>query len=168
MTRGNGLPIDDLLRENTAINELLRELAELGLSTLHRPIEHLGTLLSRPIFVLVALGAFLLWIVVNLELKFSGHVPWDEPPFSWLQGLVTLLGLTATITVVVNQARQGQLAEQRAQLQLQIVLLTEQRSAKIIALLEELRRDLPGVHNRLDIEAEVMVRPAAPMPFWRP
>jgi uncharacterized membrane protein len=39
---------------------------------------------------------------------------------------------------------------------LQINLLTEQKIAKLIALVEELRTDLPNVQNRQDSEAEVM------------
>ena len=73
-----------------------------------------------------------------------------------------MLSLLITSTVLVAQARQGQLAEQRAQLQLQFIVLNEQRSAKTIQLLEELRRDLPNVHNRLDKEAEVMKQSASP------
>jgi uncharacterized membrane protein len=35
-------------------------------------------------------------------------------------------------------------------------LLAEQKTAKLIALLEELRRDLPNVHNRHDPQAAAM------------
>ncbi len=37
-------------------------------------------------------------------------------------------------------------------------LLTEQRTAKIIDLLEELRRDMPSVRNRVDAEAEALTK----------
>lgn len=45
---------------------------------------------------------------------------------------------------------------------MQIALLTEQRSAKLIELLEELRRDLPNVHNRMDEAAELMAQASDP------
>ncbi len=154
--------IRELLRGNAEINVVLREQAEASLTRLHRPIEQLGVLLSRPAFILTALGLFTAWIVLNLDLNVQTHRPWDEPPFFWLQGLIGLLSLVTTATVLVAQARQAQLAEQRAQLQLQIVLLTEQRSAKLIALIEELRRDLPGVRNRPDPEAAVMQQSSDP------
>ncbi|ANC73138.1 DUF1003 domain-containing protein [Deinococcus radiodurans] len=154
--------LEGLLRENAEINRLLREQAELGLTQLHRPIEQLGVLLSRPAVVVTAFVLFLLWIVLNLDIKVITHKPWDEPPFFWLQGLIGLLSLITTVTVLISQARQAQLAEQRAQLQLQIVLLTEQRSAKIIALLEELRRDLPNVRDRPDPEAEALKQASDP------
>lgn len=151
-----------LLQDNIAVNDLLRQQVESGLTGLHRPIEQLGVLLSRPVFIVTALVLALMWIGLNLDLQLTRHLPWDAPPFNWLQGLIGLLSLLVTGTVLVSQARQAQLAEQRAQLQLQFIVLNEQRSAKTIQLLEELRRDLPNVHNRLDEEAEVMKQSASP------
>lgn len=151
-----------LLQENTTVNELLRQQAESSLTTLHRPIEQFGVLLSRPAFIVTAVILFGLWILLNLDLKAFAHFTWDEPPFFWLQGLIGALSLLVTATVLVSQARQGQLAEQRAQLSLQFALLGEQRSAKIVQLLEELRRDLPDVQNRFDEEAEAMQQPTSP------
>ena len=50
----------------------------------------------------------------------------------------------------------------REQMTLESALLTEQKTRKIIELLEELRRDSPGVHDRLDVEAEQMAAKADP------
>ncbi|MFC4454012.1 DUF1003 domain-containing protein [Deinococcus sonorensis] len=151
-----------LIEGNAEINALLRQQAEAGLTNLHRPIERLGALLVRPVFLVVSLTVAVLWVLLNLDLKVVTSRPWDAPPFFWLQGLVGVLSLITTATVLVSQARQAQLAEQRAQLQLQVILLTEQRTAKLIGLLEELRRDLPNVHDRPDLEAEVMQQASSP------
>ncbi|WP_420593479.1 DUF1003 domain-containing protein [Deinococcus sp.] len=145
-----------LLSQNAEINALLQRQAETNLSTLHRPIQRLARLLGRPAFIVTVLTLFLLWITVNLNLAFFTHQSWDTPPFFWLQGLIGVLSLVITATVLISQARQARLAEQRSQLQLQIVLLTEQRTAKIIGLLEELRRDLPSVRDRHDEVADAM------------
>jgi len=151
-----------LLQENTTVNDLLRHQAEASLTNLHRPIEQIGIVLSRPVFIITASTLFTLWIFLNLDLKIFAHHAWDEPPFFWLQGLIGALSLLITATVLVSQARQAQLAEQRSQLSLQFALLGEQRSAKIVQLLEELRRDLPNVQNRVDEEAEAMQQPTRP------
>jgi hypothetical protein len=37
-----------------------------------------------------------------------------------------------------------------------VSLLVEQKVTKVIALVEELRRDLPTVHNRVDFQTEAM------------
>jgi uncharacterized membrane protein len=47
-------------------------------------------------------------------------------------------------------------------LTLELAVLTEQKAAKAIALLEELRRDSPHVHDRVDRQADVMAQPADP------
>jgi uncharacterized membrane protein len=43
-----------------------------------------------------------------------------------------------------------------------LAILSEQKSAKIIRLLEEFRRDSPEIHDRVDPEAEAMAQPANP------
>lgn len=154
--------IHSVIKENIVVNELLQQQAEQGLTSLHRPIEQVGALVGRPVFVFSVLGMFAAWIGLNLWLKFSGRAVWDEPPFYWLQGVVGLLALLVTAIVLVAQARQGQISEQRSQLALQIALLTEQRTAKLIELIEELRRDLPSVHDRQDEESEVMSQASDP------
>ena len=67
-----------------------------------------------------------------------------------------------TSVILITQNRQGKLAERREQLELQMSMLTEQRTAKIIDLLEELRRDLPSVQNRVDLEAEALTKTVDP------
>jgi uncharacterized membrane protein len=63
--------------------------------------------------------------------------------------------LAATI-VLTKQNRLERLAERRAHLDLKVTLLTEQKTEKLIDLLEELRRDLPNVKDRHDPKAAAM------------
>lgn len=83
---------------------------------------------------------------------------WDPPPFFWLEGIVTLLGLLTTTVVLITQNRWLRRADRRSQLDLHINLLAEEKIAKLVALIEELRRDLPSVQNRDDPEAAAMAR----------
>jgi uncharacterized membrane protein len=69
--------------------------------------------------------------------------------------------LTTTV-VLIKQNRVARLGEQRAHLDLKVMLLIEQKSAKLIDLLEELRRDLPNVKNRHDSGAAVMQQAMSP------
>jgi uncharacterized membrane protein len=45
---------------------------------------------------------------------------------------------------------------------LELTILSEQKTAKVIQLLEEFRRDNPLIHDRVDQEADVMAQPADP------
>jgi uncharacterized membrane protein len=61
-----------------------------------------------------------------------------------------------TVTILTSQNRVAKLAQQRAHLDLQVNLIAEEKIAKLIALVEELRRDLPSVKDRRDILADAM------------
>ena len=74
-------------------------------------------------------------------------------PRYWLHALLLVLTLLTTTVVLIKQNRLAKLEEQRAHLDLKVTLLTEQKAAKLIDLLEELRRDLPNVKNRHDPQA---------------
>ncbi len=70
-----------------------------------------------------------------------------------------------SLVVLVGQNREAQLEAQRARLHLQVSMLAEQKITKLIALVEELRRDSPSVFNRHDHEAERMQRATDPQAF---
>jgi len=86
----------------------------------------------------------------------------DPAPFFWMQGALGLGALLTATVVLTKQNRMERLAEQRAHLDLKVTLLTEQKTAKLIDLLEELRRDLPNVRDRDDPEATVMQQSMKP------
>ena len=73
-----------------------------------------------------------------------------------MQGIIGLGALLTTTVVLSKQNRFTKLAEQREHLDLKVTLLTEQKVAKLIDLLEELRRDLPNVKDRHDPEAATL------------
>ena len=70
--------------------------------------------------------------------------------------MVTLAGLLLTTIVLITQNRQLHLAERNAQLDLHVNLLAEQKIAKLVSLVEELRRDSPQIRERRDPVAEQM------------
>jgi uncharacterized membrane protein len=123
------------------------------ISNSQRVLERISNLFGKPAFLGFILCFVALWILANALLRWSGRLPFDPPPFFWLQGIVGLGALLTATVVLTKQNRLAKLAEQRAHLDLKVTLLTEQKAAKLIDLLEELRRDLPNVKNRHDPEA---------------
>ena len=119
-------------------------------------LERFSLLVGEPHFVGAIVLVVALWIAVNLGLNWLGHTAFDPPPFAWLQGLVGLSALLTATAVLTKQNRLARLADQRAHLDLKVTLLTEQKAAKVIDLLEELRRDLPNVRDRHDSDAAVL------------
>jgi uncharacterized membrane protein len=95
-------------------------------------------------------------MLANVALHQLRMVQFDPAPFFWLQGLLGLGALLTATIVLTKQNRAARLAEQRAHLDLKVTLLTEQKTAKLIDLLEELRRDMPNVKDRHDPEAAAL------------
>ena len=89
-------------------------------------------------------------------------LPFGLPIFDAKQVGVDIAALLIATGVLVQQSRQDRLAEQRSHLTLQINLLTEQKIAKLIELVEELRQDLPTIRDRHDLEAQIMQQATDP------
>ncbi len=117
---------------------------------------------AQPAFVAVLTMVVLAWMALNVGMVAAGRKPIDEPPFFWLQGLVALTALYMTVLILVTQRHEDEMMNHREQLTLELAILSEQKSAKIIALLEELRRDNPMIHDRHDEEAAALSTPADP------
>ena len=148
--------------ENVEAVFALYEKAEDSLPSHQRQIERLAAALGRPRFLYAYMLGVAGWISANGIAPSFGAQPLDAPPFFWLQGFVAANALLVTIIILIAQNRQSQLAERRAHLDLQVNLLSERKITKVIALLEELRRDMPSVKDRYDDVAEAMTRPADP------
>lgn len=153
---------EHVLRNVQAVAEIHRE-AERTLGAHQRAIESGTARLGRPGSLYVILAIVLLWALGNLLASHLGLRAPDPPPFFWLQGVIGLAALLTAAMVLITQNRQAKLSERRMHLDLQVNLLTEQKTAKLIELLEELRRDLPNVRNRRDSEAEIMQHATEPL-----
>ncbi len=125
-----------------------------AMSRHHRAVDRLVTKLTVPATSWAMLLAILVWIGVNLWMRATGGHAWDNPPFGWLQTTVSVFSLLMTSLIFITQSRLGRIAERNAHLDLQVNLLVDQKTAKIIQLLEEMRKDSPTLRNRRDPAAE--------------
>lgn len=121
-----------------------------------RQLERISRFIGRPAYLVTLLVLVGLWIGFNALASRLGRTSIDPPPFMWLESLLTLVALLTTTVILIAQNRQSKLEQQRAHLDLQINLLTEQKVTKLIHLLEELRRDLPMVRDRHDAQAHAL------------
>jgi uncharacterized membrane protein len=129
---------------------------------LQRAVDRMTALLSRPGSIGVVTLFVILWVGGNLLAVALGHRAFDPPPFSGLAGATSLASLYMVVLILATQRREDQLAQHREQLILELALLSEQKTAKVIELLEESRRDNPLVHDRVDQQADAMAQPADP------
>lgn len=71
-------------------------------------------------------------------------------------------GIYITILILITQRREDELARRRDQMTLELAILGDHKTAKIIQLPEELRRDHPEIADRVDREAAEMSKPSPP------
>jgi uncharacterized membrane protein len=135
---------------------------EKKISRAQRVLENISRFAGRPLYLVLILLFVALWILANVVARGYGMAVFDPAPFFWLQGVVGLGALLTATVVLIKQDRLAKLEERRADLDLQVNLLTEQKTTKLIELIEELRRDLPMVKNRHDPKAAALQQPTDP------
>jgi uncharacterized membrane protein len=155
-------PLPELISQNIEAIVALHTNAERNLSRHQRWVETATHFFSRPAFLYLIIVIVLLWTLANIAPEQLNLPQFDPPPFGELGFAMSFGSLLMTVGLLIQQGRQEKLAEQRNQLSLQLSLLSEQKIAKLIALIEELRRDLPSVHDRVDSEAEIMQQATDP------
>src|SRR5579863_5882836 len=127
-----------------------------------RMVDRLTLFVGQPIFLLALFIVALSWMVMNTAILLDGGTPLDPPPFTWMELVLTIVALIIAVMILTSQSRADRFANLREQMTLEATLLTEQKTRKIIELLEELRRDSPGIRDRLDLEAEQMTAKTDP------
>jgi len=123
---------------------------------LQRLVDNVTRAIGRPRSVALATSLLALWIGGNLFVLSTGRSPIDRPPFNMLQTGLAVASFYLTLSILATQRKEDELGSYREQLTLQLAILSEQKSAKIISLLEEIRRDSPTLRNRIDEEADAM------------
>jgi uncharacterized membrane protein len=102
-------------------------------------VDRLGEAVSRfagsMFFVVGHIVGFAGWIVVNIGV-IPGIVPIDPYPFSFLALIVALEAIFLSTFVLMTQNRQTRQADHWAHLNLQIGLLGEQETTKILQMLK--------------------------------
>jgi uncharacterized membrane protein len=154
--------------QSTHVDDTVQAIARLRVdhdqraTPLERTVDRLTGQAASPGFVVLLSLALVSWIGLNTILLLTGRRPLDEPPFFWMQGAISLAALYMTVLILATQRREKELASHHEHLTLELAILSEQKTAKIISLLEELRQDHPDIHDRIDDEAAAMSEPADP------
>jgi uncharacterized membrane protein len=111
------------------------------------------------LFVYIHLVVFGLWIVANLH-WIPGIPAWDES-FVVLAMVASVEAIFLSTFVLISQNRMVAAADKRADLDLQISLLTEHELTKMATLLSDMARKM-GVRTQVEGELEEVKRDVAP------
>jgi uncharacterized membrane protein len=114
------------------------ESSEEEVSRMQAAIEKASSFFGSPAYFVFVVAFSIAWIAINAWGRRTGWTHVDAPPFFALQGLVSFNALILTVAVLIRQNRMAALAKQRAHLDLQINLLTEQKVTRLLERLDEL------------------------------
>jgi uncharacterized membrane protein len=110
-------------------------------------------------FVYIHIAVFGVWIVANLH-WIPGIPAWDES-FVILAMVASVEAIFLSTFVLISQNRMAAAADKRAELDLQISLLTEHELTKLATLLSDVARKM-GVTTQVEGDLEQVKRDVAP------
>jgi uncharacterized membrane protein len=125
-------------------------------STAHqRGLDKIAAIFGQSKFLYIQIGFFATWAICSyLSDRYIFLA--NFPRFDLREEGLGVASLLISTGVLIYQTRQEKISQDRAHMMLQLNLVTEQKIAKLISLVEELRTDLPNVKNRADLEAKIM------------
>jgi uncharacterized membrane protein len=164
---GNAARRRNGVRANAAplTEQNVRAIAELEKAALQdrSPAQRVGDAVSRwvssPLFVLLHAAGFLGWILANTGV--FGLRPLDPFPFTLLTMIVSLEAIFLSSFVLMSQERMSRQADHRAHMDLQINLLAEQESTKMLELMSRIATRL-GVRPAVDPQLDTMLEDIDP------
>jgi uncharacterized membrane protein len=141
---GSGPGISAVVHRNIRLLTEVRLREEARKSLADRIADRITTFAGSMTFVVVHAVWIGAWVVLNL-----GWVPrvepWDPPPPVMLAVIVSVEAIFLSTFILIRQNRMQQLADRRAELDVQIGLLTEHELTRAIQMLDAIaqRLDVP-------------------------
>jgi len=105
-------------------------------------------------FLVACLIFFTFWILLNLKLV-PIAAPFDPFPFPILEMVVSLFAIFLSVSVLINQNRQGKRDKIRQQVEFEVNVRAEEEITKMLILLHDIHKKL-GLDSDGDIELEQM------------
>lgn len=132
-----------IIEQNIHTIANLRRTADAQRTLQERLADMITEFSGRMSFVYFHIGWFGVWIVINLGI--FGNQPFDPFPFGLLTMIVSLEAIFLATFVLISQNRLSIEADRRADLDLQIGLLTEYELTRVLKMLD-------AVQDKMDIE----------------
>ena len=120
--------------------------------------ERIAVLLARifgsMMFLFGSIVLFLVWITWNLNLL--PHLKAFDPyPFTMLTMIVALFSIILSVSVLINQKREGKMNSVRQQIEFEVNVHAENEITKVLEMLHDIQKKL-GIDNTSDKELEEM------------
>jgi uncharacterized membrane protein len=158
---------NEIVRKNTAaIAKMQRQVTD-ARTLAGRIADGITDFTGSMAFVYVHIVWFTTWILLNVGLI---HIPnvseFDKFPFSLLTMIVSLEAIFLSTFVLISQNRLACASEKRAELDLQVNLLAEQKATKVLEMLDQIANELDSMSHRFNFkhDPEVEALKVSPEP----
>lgn len=155
----NNPELADVLEQNIQTMLELRRAAEQKKTKQDRAADGLTAFSGSMLFVYLHMIWFGLWIIINLG--WLPIKPFDPFPFGLLTLIVSLEAIFLSTFVLISQNRAGMVADKRADLDLQIDLLSEHEITRLVNLVDAIAHHL-GVTTVQYADLESLKKDVAP------
>lgn len=150
---------NEIVRKNTAAIAQMQQKITEARSFGGRISDAITDFTGSMAFVYVHVVWFALWILLNVGLI---HIPnvseFDKFPFSLLTMIVSLEAIFLSTFVLISQNRLAAASEKRAELDLQVNLLAEQKATKVLEMLDQITEQLDQVGSRFNFKPDPEVK----------
>jgi len=116
-------------------------------------------------FVILHLLWFVVWVALNYAMAAAGFTGFDPYPFIFLNLALSMEAVLLSTFVLITQNRQSRQAEQWAHLDLQINLLAERESTRVLRLLAAICNHLGVDAAKTDRELQDLTKPTQVKPL---
>jgi uncharacterized membrane protein len=131
-----------------------------GRKTWHERVADRFTGVSGSIlFVYVHVALVAVWLALNLGA--FGTEPFDPPPFDTLSFIVGIEAVLLSTFVLISQNRAEELSDRRADLDIQVNLLSERELTIILDVLQQVARRL-DIDTNVDEEVDELTERVSP------
>ena len=154
---GEKNPIRSEARVSAQMIKSLKSKSDARRSFSERIADRLTSSLGSMPFLIANVMLLVVWVVVNLGI-IPGVQPFDPYPFGLLTMIVSLAGVLLAILVLISQKRASQLADLRAEIDLQVDMLTEKELTKLLQMMR-LLIEKNGIDISQDKDLQEMLQP---------
>jgi len=102
-------------------------------------------------FLIICVMIFTVWITYNL----NAPKPFDPFPFPILEMAVSIFAIILSVSVLINQNRQGRMDKISQQVEFEVNVRAEEEITKMLTMLHEIQQKL-GIAHSGDKELEEM------------
>jgi len=140
--------------ENQQTEQELKSSLDFNHSRADKIAEFITKILGSMLFLIVCMLLFMTWICWNLNF-FSFLKPFDPFPFPILEMGVSIFAIVLSVSVLINQNRQGKIEKIRSQVEFEVNVRAENEITKMLNMLHEIHQRL-GLDSKKDEELEAM------------